>query len=233
MDVGYDHNASRRLPIYLLLGTSSSMAGAPIQAVNQGINLLYNELMNDASAIETVYLAVITFDSQARIVTPLTELTQFSPPTLSAGGARAMGAADCLDITEVTEEQRHEWLLERTAGRGPDVVIEATGVPRAVVQALRWVRDAGRVIVVGQYTDAGVVQINPHLDLNRKHLRVQGVWGSDFAHFYRAVELLRDARAATAFGHVATVEYTLNQMNEALADVAAGKTTKALARPNP
>ena len=84
----------RRLPIYLLIGTSSSMAGAPIQAVSQGVSLLCNDLMNDASAIETVHLAVITFDTQARLVTPLTEITQFSPPTLHAGGeAHAMGAA--------------------------------------------------------------------------------------------------------------------------------------------
>ncbi|MBU0639022.1 MAG: zinc-binding dehydrogenase [Planctomycetes bacterium] len=146
--------------------------------------------------------------------------------------ARKMGAADCLDITEAAEEHRREWLLNRTAGRGPDVVIEAAGAPHAVGQALRWVRDAGRVVVVGQYTNAGTIELNPHFDLNRKHLRVQGVWGSDFSHFYRAVQLLRDPRAAAAFGHVATDEYTLNRMNEALADVAAGETTKALVRPN-
>lgn len=84
---------SRRLPIYLLLDTSGSMAGAPIQAVNQGVHLLCNELMNDPSAIETVYVAVITFDSQARMVTPLVELTQFVPPILSAGGSTSLGAA--------------------------------------------------------------------------------------------------------------------------------------------
>ena len=85
---------TRRLPIYVLVGTSSSMAGAPIQAVNQGVHLLCNELMNDPSAINTVYLAVITFDSRAQVVTPLTELTQFSPPAFRAGGeGRVMGAA--------------------------------------------------------------------------------------------------------------------------------------------
>jgi uncharacterized protein YegL len=93
MDFGGAASQARRLPIYLLLDTSGSMAGAPIQAVNQGVNLLYNELMNDPSAIETVYIAVITFNSQAQMVAPLTELTQFSPPTFNAGGATALGAA--------------------------------------------------------------------------------------------------------------------------------------------
>lgn len=84
---------SRRLPIYLLLDTSGSMAGAPIQAVNQGVSLLYNELMNDPSAIETVYIAVITFESKAQMATPLTELTKFNPPTLATGGTTSLGAA--------------------------------------------------------------------------------------------------------------------------------------------
>ncbi len=84
---------SRRLPIYLLLDTSGSMSGAPIEAMNQGVQLLHKELMNDPSAIETVYIAVITFDSQAKMLTPLTELTQFTPPTLSTGGSTSLGMA--------------------------------------------------------------------------------------------------------------------------------------------
>lgn len=93
MEMDFGGAESRRLPIYLLLDTSGSMAGAPIQAVNQGVNLLYNELMNDPSAIETVHMAVITFDSQAKMVMPLTELTQFNPPNLNAGGTTSLGAA--------------------------------------------------------------------------------------------------------------------------------------------
>jgi L-iditol 2-dehydrogenase len=145
--------------------------------------------------------------------------------------ARQMGAADYLDIDCADENERREWLMQQTQGRGPDVTIEATGVPEAVAQAMRWTRDAGSVIVVGQYTDAGSVDINPHSELNRKHLRVQGVWGSDFSHFYRAVQLLRDPRAAATYSHIAVTEHGLHQTNEALTDVAKGKSTKALIVP--
>lgn len=93
MEFGGGASQSRRLPIYLLLDVSGSMAGAPIQAVNQGVSLLYNELMNDPSAIETAYIAVITFESQARMVNGLTELTKWRPPTLVAGGGTSLGAA--------------------------------------------------------------------------------------------------------------------------------------------
>jgi L-iditol 2-dehydrogenase len=147
--------------------------------------------------------------------------------------ARKMGAAATLDITAHDENARCDWLMQKTQGRGPDVTIEATGAPIAVAQALRWTRDAGRVTIVGQYTDHGSVDINPHTELNRKHLTVRGVWGSDYSHFYRSLQLLRDNRAAEAFRHVTTKAYTLTQANEALADVESGRSVKALIQSEP
>lgn len=88
-----DASTGRRLPIYLLLDTSGSMSGAPIQAVNQGVALLFNELMNTPQAVETCWISVITFESQAQQVVPLTELTKFNPPQLQTGGSTSMGQA--------------------------------------------------------------------------------------------------------------------------------------------
>ena len=82
-----------------------------------------------------------------------------------------------LDIGAHDEEQRTAWVRAHSGGRGADVSIEATGAPEAVVQAMRFTRDAGRVVVVGQYTDCGDAAFNPHRDLNRKHLDVRGCWG--------------------------------------------------------
>src|SRR5262249_32239996 len=115
------------------------------------------------------------------------------------------------------------------------VTIEATGAPVAVVQALRFTRDAGRVVVVGQYTDHGPMPaeaaFNPHLDLNKKHLDVRGCWGSDFSHFYRAVQLVSNAKHASRWAGMKLDSYQLTQANEALADVAAGRVLKALIQP--
>ncbi|MER8223572.1 zinc-binding dehydrogenase [Streptomyces sp. NPDC094143] len=54
--------------------------------------------------------------------------------------------------------------MDLTGGRGADVTIEATGAPAAVPEGMRLTRDAGRYVVVGQYTDAGTATFNPHLD---------------------------------------------------------------------
>ncbi len=88
--------ATRRLPVYLLLDTSGSMTGAKIQSVNQGVQLIYNELLNNPQALDTVHIAVMTFNTTAQVVTPLTDLTNFVPPQLQASGVTAM--ADALDL---------------------------------------------------------------------------------------------------------------------------------------
>jgi uncharacterized protein YegL len=83
----------RRRPVYLLLDTSGSMRGAPIQAVQQGVTMIHQELMNNPHAIETVYLSVITFADSAQQVVRLVSVEDFTPPTLRAEGQTALGAA--------------------------------------------------------------------------------------------------------------------------------------------
>lgn len=92
----------RRMPVYLLLECDATMAGAPIQAVEQGIQLLHNELLGWTQAIELINLSVIVYDTVAQQVVPLTPITSFTPPSpLSAGGVRNLGNAlhvlgDCI-----------------------------------------------------------------------------------------------------------------------------------------
>jgi L-iditol 2-dehydrogenase len=133
------------------------------------------------------------------------------------------------------DEQRLAWVREQTSGRGADVTIEATGAPIAVVQAMRSTREAGRVVIVGQYTDHGGVPseaaFNPHLDLNKKHLDVRGCWGSDFSHFYRGVQIISDAARAAPWAQLKLTHYDLAHANEALADVSSGRVLKALIDP--
>jgi L-iditol 2-dehydrogenase len=145
--------------------------------------------------------------------------------------ARSMGADDVLDFSTCDEQARSQWVLERTGGRGADVTIEATGVAAAVTQSIRWTRDAGIVVVVGQYTDAGDIQLNPHLDINKKHLDVRGCWGSDFSHFYRSVQMLATASGARTWSMIPMEDYNLRGTNEALHAVAAGKSVKCLISP--
>ena len=96
---------------------------------------------------------------------------------------------------------------------------------------MRCTRDAGTTVVVGQYTDGGDVEFNPHVDLNRKHLDVRGCWGSDYSHFESAVQLMRQPDAVSAFQCIELEEFDLSHLNEALAAVRQGQLVKALVNP--
>lgn len=153
-------------------------------------------------------------------------------PTARLEAARQAGAMSTLDIELATPDERLAWVLAMTGGRGADITIEATGAPRAVVEAMRFTRDAGRVVVVGQYTDHGEVDFNPHTDLNRKHLDVLGCWGSDFSHFHRGVRLLQDPERAAAWSTLQLDSYGLDAANDALDAVEQGTVVKALIDPS-
>jgi len=106
----------RRLPVYLLLDTSGSMSGEPIEAVKNGVQVLISTLRSDPYALETAYLSVITFDSSARQLVPLTELSMFQMPEIQASGSTAFGEALSLlankvstEVTKTTAEVKGDW----------------------------------------------------------------------------------------------------------------------------
>ena len=106
----------RRLPVYLLLDTSGSMYGEPIEAVKNGVQTLISTLRSDPYALETAYISIITFNSSAQQVTPLTELAAFQQPNIDASGCTALGGALELlsqkidtEITKTTAEVKGDW----------------------------------------------------------------------------------------------------------------------------
>jgi uncharacterized protein YegL len=106
----------RKLPVYLLLDTSGSMHGEPIEAVRNGMQTLVAALRQDPHALESAYLSVITFAETAAQVVPLTELAQFQIPTLTASGTTSMGAALTLlaervqqEVAKTTVDQKGDW----------------------------------------------------------------------------------------------------------------------------
>jgi len=153
-------------------------------------------------------------------------------PAARLEAARLLGAEDTLDIQAASDpEARVRWVLERTNGRGADVVIEASGNPGALREGLEMLRDAGRYVVVGQYTDAGEVPLNPHRHLNRKHVELFGCWGFEFTHLQRALQLLARHKRRFDWRGLVTREYPLAQAAAALQDMERLAVVKAVIRP--
>lgn len=106
----------RRLPVYLVLDNSGSMVGEPIKAVKNGVQVLASTLRQDPYALETAFISVITFNTEAEQIIPLTDLITFQPPDIKAQGITSLGAALTLltqkikdEIVKTTPERKGDW----------------------------------------------------------------------------------------------------------------------------
>lgn len=173
----------RRLPVYLLLDCSGSMSGEPIEAVKQGIKTLLSELRGDPQALETAFLSIITFDSSARQLMPLTELMLFKEPPLQAGGATALGGAlkvlaDCVrnEVRTSTATQKGDWkplVFLMTDGAPTDNIDEG-------VDAIRNV-SVGNIIACAAGANANV---NCLKKITNNVLMMNNLTAGDMAQFF-------------------------------------------------
>ncbi|MCX5962225.1 MAG: VWA domain-containing protein [Cyanobacteria bacterium] len=101
--VEFADNPEPRCPCILLLDTSGSMQGAPIQELNNGLVTFKDELFADSLAAKRVEVSIITFGPVESVVEFQTA-ENFYPPVLQAGGDTPMGAA--IEIALQSLEQR-------------------------------------------------------------------------------------------------------------------------------
>ena len=152
-------------------------------------------------------------------------------PDLRLNLAKEFGADIVINIEKTPLDERIQMIKDFTNGRGADIVIEATGNPEAVREGLKMVRDNGIYVIVGQYTDNGTVEINPHLDINKKHIDIRGCWGCDFSHLYKAICVMN--RYAGDFNWEKSISafYGLSEAQKAIEDVESLKLIKAVINP--
>jgi L-iditol 2-dehydrogenase len=146
--------------------------------------------------------------------------------------ARRMGADVTLHLETTSPEERLERTASLTHGQLADVVIEASGSPRAIEEGPNLARNGGRYVIVGHYTNAGDSRVNAHEQINRKHLEIRGCWGSEAGHFLRALRILERHAAHVPWREIGVKTYQLTELNEALIEAEAFAVPKALVKPN-
>lgn len=105
-ELEFAENPEPRCPCVLLLDTSSSMTGHPIDELNRGLRVFAEELSSDRLASLRVEVAIVTFDTDVRVVQDFVTADRFHPPVLSASGTTAMGRGILRALDLVTERKR-------------------------------------------------------------------------------------------------------------------------------
>ncbi len=91
--VEFAENPEARCPCVLLLDVSGSMAGAAIDALNQGIRAFKDDLSKDSLASKRVEVALVSFHNEIVVHNDFCTIDHFDPPKLVAEGLTHMGSA--------------------------------------------------------------------------------------------------------------------------------------------
>lgn len=116
--------SGQRLPIYILLDCSGSMAGDPIHSVCNQLTGYIKDLPKELDDKSRVHLCLITFGGTVKVAVPLMPIQEFEIPDLAfgLGGSTPMGEA--LDLLVQT---RKKWHSNQDAA--PIVLLLTDGVP--------------------------------------------------------------------------------------------------------
>lgn len=131
-------NPEPRCPCVLLLDTSGSMSGAPIDELNAGLRTFQDDLLTDSLAARRVEIAITTF-GPVRVIQDFTTAASFSAPVLEAAGDTPIGAAIDKAI-DLVAERKQAYRENGVAFYRPWIFLITDGAPTDA-----WTQAASRV----------------------------------------------------------------------------------------
>jgi threonine dehydrogenase-like Zn-dependent dehydrogenase len=151
-------------------------------------------------------------------------------PDLRLNLAKKWGADYTINIEKIPDaEKRRAEILKLTGGRGPDVVVEASGVPAAFREGMDIIRRGGKYLIIGQSSMAEQTIIPGLIVL--KHLEIIGNSSATIRHYHKAIQFIMNKRHRYSFADIVTNKYPLDRINEAVKAMMAGKEIKPIIVP--
>lgn len=142
------------------------MFGEPIQALNNALSGMINNLRSDAQALDSLWISIVTFDREVRGLVPLTELVHFqlpeitcpqSGPTNTGKGLELIHRKVVAEVRRGNEQQKGDWrplFFLFTDGKPSDVQLYREMVPK--IKALNFATIVG--CAAGQLADDSMLK---------------------------------------------------------------------------
>jgi uncharacterized protein YegL len=129
MNPDFVENPDNRCACVLLLDTSGSMDGAPIAALNAGLQVFQQDLQSDPLAMRRVEIAIVTFgNGGVQSSNHFTSASQFTAPALTAGGGTPLGEATLVGL-DLLASRKQEYRQNGVPYYRPWVILITDGAP--------------------------------------------------------------------------------------------------------
>lgn len=122
-------NPEDRCACVLLLDVSSSMAGRPIQMVNDAIKAFKDEVSRDRLTALRAEIAIVAFSHTVNIVQDFVAVRDFEPPVLAAsGGTKIAGAIN--RALRMVDQRKKEYRANNIGYYRPIILLLTDGYPQ-------------------------------------------------------------------------------------------------------
>ena len=124
-----ENNPSTRVPVCLVLDTSGSMSGDPINELSEGVRLFYDAVRSDETALYSAEISVVTFGGSVTRKADFNTLEhQPETPEFYANGGTPMGEAVNMAL-DMLEQRKSEYKASGVDYYQPWIVLMTDGKP--------------------------------------------------------------------------------------------------------
>lgn len=137
-------NPTPRVPICLVLDTSGSMEGAPIDELNVGVKTFFDVILSDEVAQWSAEVSIVTFGDTAKQILNFTSIQNQNLHNLTASGETPLGKAVnlALDLLDRRKEEYKNlgvdyyqpWMVIMTDGQPTDDIESAVHRTRELIE---------------------------------------------------------------------------------------------------
>ena len=123
----FANNTEERCAVVLLLDTSNSMNGAPIDLLNAAVRKFHSNLMEDPLIAAKVDIALVTFNHNIRYY-DFTNATRFQPTQMQASGGTNLSFAINVAI-DMVAKRKDTYRLNGVSYHRPWILLITDGYP--------------------------------------------------------------------------------------------------------